>query len=64
MTTRARIILLLAVVVLGALVLGCNFVDDWDGMNRSSFEDMATRSVLDEMARRQVDAEATVVAER
>ena len=55
MTTRTRYILLLA------LVLGCN---DWDGMNRRGFEDMATQSVLDEMARRAVDAEATQVAER
>ena len=61
MTTRTRIVLLLAVVVLGALVLGCN---DWDGMNRRGFEDMATQSVLDEMARRQVDAVATQVAGR
>ena len=63
MTTRTRYIFLLAL-VLGALVLGCNFVDDWDGMDRRGFEDMATRSVLDEMARRQVDAEATQVAGR
>jgi len=59
MTTRTRYVLLLAL-VLGALVLGCS---DWD-IDRSGFEDMATQSVLDEMARRQVDAVATQVAER
>ena len=60
MTTRTRIILLLAVALGAFVLLGCA---DWD-MDRSSFEDMATRSVLDEMARRAVDAEATQVAER
>ena len=60
MTTTQRTTLLLLAVVLGALVLGCN---DWD-MDRTGFEDMATQSVPDEMARRQVDAAATQVAER
>ena len=55
MTTRTRIILLLAV-VLGALVLGCN---DWD-MDRTGFEATATASVWTEAARRA--AEATPVA--
>ena len=60
MTTRTRIILLLAVVVLGALGLGCS---DWD-IDRSGFEATATASVRTEMARRQVDAQATQVAGR
>ena len=60
MTTRTRIILLLAMVVLGALVLGCQ---DFD-INRTGFEATATASVRTEMARRQVDAVATQVAER
>ena len=59
MTTRTRIILLLAV-ALGALVLGCN---DWD-MDRTGFEATATASVRTEMARRAVDAQATQVAGR
>ena len=60
MTTRTRIILLLAVVVLGALVLGCTDLD----IDRSGFEATATASVRTEMARRAVDAQATQVAER
>ena len=60
MTTRTRIILLLAVVVLDALGLGCQ---DWD-IDRSGFEATATASVRTEMARRAVDAEATQVAGR
>jgi len=60
MTTRTRIILLLAVVVLGALALGCVDLD----IDRSGFEATATASVRTEMARRQVDAQATQVAGR
>ena len=60
MTTRTRIILLLAVVVLGALVLGCTDLD----IDRSGFEATATASVRTEMARRAVDAEATRGASR
>jgi len=60
MTTRTRIILLLAVVVLGALGLGCN---DWD-MDRTGFEATATAAPGAEMARRAVDAQATQVAGR
>ena len=60
MTTRTRIILLLAMVVLGALVLGCQ---DFD-INRTGFEATATAAPRTEMARRQVDAQATQVAGR
>jgi len=60
MTNRTRYILLLAVVVLGALGLGCN---DWD-MDRSGFEATATAAPGTEMAQRAADAQATVVAER
>ena len=59
MTTRARIILLLAVVVLGALVLGCQ---DFD-INRTGFEATATASVRTEMARRAAETPQPV-AER
>ena len=59
MTTRTRIILLLAV-VLGALVLGCN---DWD-IDRSGFEATATAAPRTEMARRAAETAATQVAER
>ena len=59
MTTRTRIVLLLAL-VLGALVLGCS---DFD-MDRTGFEATATAAPGAEMAQRAADAQATVVAER
>ena len=60
MTTRTRIILLLAVVLVVFLTSACVDMD----IDRSGFEATATASVRTEMARRQVDAEATQVAER
>ena len=60
MTTRTRIILLLAVVLVVFLTSACVDMD----IDRSGFEATATASVRTEMARRQVDAQATQVAER
>ena len=60
MTTRTRIILLLAV-VLDVFLTSASVDMDID---RSGFEATATASVRTEMARRAVDAQATQVAER
>jgi hypothetical protein len=51
------LILLLAIALAAALLLGCQ---DWDGLDRSGFEATATASVWTEAARRA--AEVTPVA--
>jgi len=60
MTTRTRYVLLLAVALAVFLTSACVDMD----IDRSGFEATATASVRTEMARRQVDAEATQVAGR
>ena len=57
MHSRRVILILLAVVILAALILGC---DDWDGIDRSGWPATSTASAATEMALATADARATL----